>query len=155
MNGRFWLVVALLLCGTRAMDAQEAMQPAACTYQSCALRVEPGFFGHVLVRGAAGERIGRAFSNAKLLMNGDSSVVYVERYQRATRTATILQLVGLAGMTAFYAMAMDNRVDRTNGLAVGAVAVSVVSLYASIPFMIRAQRSLSQAVWWHNSEFGR
>ena len=54
-------VLAALLSGQRSTGQAPSTHgtPAGCTYATCALRVEPAFFGTHLVRGTGGERVGR------------------------------------------------------------------------------------------------
>jgi hypothetical protein len=134
--------------------------PASCTYATCALRIEQGFFSQYFVRGAAGERVGGNLGGfgggmGPLLAGPDSAAAYASRYTHNKRTAATLGLIGVAAFIVAV-VRTDNFDDTDNdGVAIGASIASVGFAIASIPFTVRAQRDLSRAVWWYNSALPR
>ena len=154
-------VLTALLGGQRSSgQAPSALgTTAGCTYATCALRVEPSFFGTHLVRGTRGERVGRlgGFGGGveSLLTGPDSAAAYGRQYVRATRRSAALGLVGALA----YAVVLV----RTDNLQSGQVGDADVLIgvagagfaLASIPFTVQARRHLSRAVWWYNSALPR
>jgi hypothetical protein len=138
--------------------AQGAL-PAGCTYQTCALRVEPGFFGPRLLRGGSGETVSKLgmFGGgvAALLTGPDSAAAFGRRYVTATRRSETLGLIGAIAV-AVAIIRTDNFRDESikngdrNILLAGSVALAV-----SAPFGVQASRNLSRAVWWYNAALPR
>lgn len=151
----------LLLLATatlaRIAPAQGLASPrvgAACTYETCALRVEPSFFSPPkLLRGRAGEEIGRlgAFGGGvdTLLAGPDSAAAYGRRYVTAARRASVLGLIGGAAYVA--AVAHSSNFRDTDGTTTVLALTGAGFAIASIPFTFRATRSLSRAVWFYNA----
>lgn len=157
---RIVCLATLLACSSFAPIAAQstALAIAACTYKTCALRVEPVLFGVALVQGSSGERVARLGgfgSGVDLLLSGpDSAAAHARTYVRSTRTTAFL---GLGAVVAYATVAL--RTDSFRGhaddgdiaLTVGSVGLAI----ATIPFAIKAQRALSRAVWWYNAELPR
>ena len=129
--------------------------PAACTYRTCALRVEPDFLGAALVRGASNEKVSRigGFGGGVgvLLAGPDSAARYAHAYVHAKRGSTVLGI--LAGVAAGIVLVRAD--DSSDWFETTDVVISLVGVgfgLASIPFTIKAQRSLSRSVWWYNAE---
>ena len=149
------LVLAALLT-PMAMSAQAGpvRAPSACTYDTCAVRVEPAFFSAPkLLRGRAGEEIGRlgGFGGGvdSLLAGPDSAAAYARRYVTNTKRSAIL---GLLGTVAFVvALARDDHLADADPTTATIALTGTAFAVASIPFSLRASRSLSRAVWWYNS----
>lgn len=129
-----------------------------CTYATCALRLEPGFFGRRLVRGASGESVSRlgAFGGGiQPLLNGpDSAAAYGQRYVRASHRSAALSLIGAVAYTVVL-VRTDNLRNRFSSADVVVGFTGAGFLIASAPFARQAQRSLSQAVWWYNAALPR
>lgn len=158
------LLTACLLAGALRGQTATAQTPAAagvaagCTYATCALRLEPGFLGPRLVRGASGESVSRlgAFGGGmQTLLNGpDSAAAYGQRYVRASHRSAALSLIGAAA----YIVVLVRTDNLRNRMSNGDVAVALTGagfLIASGPFERQARRSLSQAVWWYNAALPR
>jgi len=133
--------------------------PVGCTYATCALRVEPAFFGPRLVRGASGEVVSRlgGFGGGvdSLLAGPDSAAAYGREYVRASQISGALGLIGALA----YVVTVVRSENSQYGLPSDADAATMIAgagfLVASIPFGVRAQRSLSRAIWWYNAALPR
>lgn len=154
------IVLVALACVPLALDAQSAARaPSACTYETCALRVEPRFWSPPrLLRGRDGVEVGKlgAFGGGvdTLLAGSDSAATYARRYVKAARTSNTLALVGAAAYVAllFHSDNLRNDLDNTDvALGVSGLAFGI----AAIPFGLRAQRSLSRSVWFYNAALAR
>ena len=157
-------MVIAALAGTRSAEGQTpaagpAPVPSACTYASCALRVEKGFLSNRLVRGAAGERVSRLGSfggGIDLLLTGpDSAAAHARSYVRNSRIGGTL---GLLGTIAYVVVLVRTDGHRDRDLDDGTEAAAIASFafgLASVPFNWRAQRSLSRGVWWYNEALPR
>ena len=145
----------------RPVGAQRAADgaPVGCTYERCALRVEPAFFSAPkLVRGRGGELVGRlgAFGGGvdTLLTGPDSAARYARRYVTATRRASTLALLGTAAYVVVLVRS-DNFRDDLDGASIATAIAGVGFAIASIPFALDAHRSLSRAVWFYNAALPR
>jgi hypothetical protein len=151
---RAFVFAALVAPVSVSAQAGPVRAPAGCTYETCALRIEQGFFSApVLLRGRAGEQVGSLgpFGGGvdTLLAGPDSAAAYARRYVTNTRRATTLGLIG----TAAFIVALARTDNFRNGDDV-ATAFAITALgfsLASIPFELRARRSLSRSVWFYNS----
>jgi len=140
--------VALLFSATAAAGQ---VPDTACTYRTCALRVEPRGLGTVVVRGAEGEvvaRVGVWGTRPRLdslLQRSDSALIYASQYHRMV---PIGAAAALAGSLLFTAPAFTDQLGdgAVIGLSLGAAALSI----SGSVLMIRAQRALSRSVWWYN-----
>lgn len=160
MFRRLVITAALAFAVPPVASAQSAVAraPAGCTYETCALRVEPHFLTPSrLLRGREGVEIGRlgAFGGGvdSLLAGPDSAASYAHRYVTATRRANGLALLGAVAWVVALSRT-DNLLDAdptTAGIALTGVGLSI----ASIPFALHAQRSLSRSVWFYNAALAR
>src|SRR4051812_6069916 len=97
---RAFVLAALLVPASGSAQAGPARVPAGCSYDTCALRVEPGGFlsGPRLLRGRSGEqvaRLGMFGGGVHMLLAGpDSAAVYARRYVSNTRTSSTVGLLG-------------------------------------------------------------
>jgi hypothetical protein len=133
--------------------------PAQCTYDSCGLRFEPGFFGSRIVRGVQGEtaaKIGFFNSNIERIVQGSDSATRLARSFREQHiTGTTVGIIGgaLATVSILQLDPWDDGGD--NDLAVaGAIAGGVISLVGAA-IEVKAGRALSRAIWWYNRELSR
>jgi hypothetical protein len=137
-----------------AAQVGAARASSACTYDRCALRVEPAFFSAPkLLRGRAGEEVGALgmFGNGvdSLLAGPDSAAAYTRRYVSNIRPASTF---GLLGTAAFIVAAIRSDGFRDTDNTDAAIALTGAGLaIVAIPFSVRAGRSLSRAVWFYNS----
>jgi hypothetical protein len=147
------LVVLVAPCSASA-QAPAARTPVACTYETCALRIEPSFFSAPkLLRGRAGEEVGSLgpFGGGvdTLLVGPDSAAVYGRRYVTNVRRASTLGFIGTVAFVVAYVRS-DRFRDSDDTSSAIALAGTGFAL-ASIPFTLRASRSLSRAVWFYNA----
>lgn len=155
------LVAAPLGAAPVAASAQAAAvrAPVACTYETCALRVEPAILAAPrLLRGRAGVEVGRlgAFGGGvdTLLAGPELAATHARRYVTSIRTANTL---GLLSAVAFVVVASRTDWFRHNGddtdraIGIGGAALALVS----IPFRVNAEQNLSRAVWFYNAALAR
>ena len=154
-------VLAALLGGQRSSGQAPSAPgtPVGCTYATCALRVEPTFFGMQLVRGTHGERVGRlsGFGGGveSLLSGPDSAAANGQQYVRATRRSAALGLIGALAYAVVLVRTDNLQSDQVGDAEVITAVAGAGLLVASLPFAVRAQRHLSRAVWWYNSALPR
>ena len=157
------LLAAALLAAPQTLAAQrgapDAEQPplSACTYDECALRVDPGgiFRGPELLRGSGGRRVAR-FGRLgpdlpRIVAGADSAVAHARAFRPLQRRAGVAGL--LAGSAALTALALDIASD-ANDPAPFSIAAGVLGAYAGFEAK-RAARQLSRAVWWYNRALPR
>jgi hypothetical protein len=154
------ILAAILLAALVAPHSASAQTggapraPSACTYETCALRIEPAFFwSPKLVRGRTGEEVGRlgGFGGGvdTLLAGPDSAAAYARVYVTNVRRSAALGLIG--GIAYVVASVTSNGFRDTDDTSVAIALTGAGFAIASIPFTIRAQRSLSRAVWFYNA----
>src|SRR4051812_10996158 len=152
------LTVLLALAAPLASSAQSGAPvraPAGCTYETCALRIEPRFFASArLLRGRTGEPVGSlgGFGSGvdTLLAGPDSAAAHARRYVTDARRAGTLGLIGaVAGIVAIV-RANGNHED-DDAVTVGAAIAGVGFSIASIPYALRAAREISRSVWFYNA----
>ena len=124
-----------------------------CSYDSCALRVEDGWFSRKLLRGPDGMVVARLGlggpSLASVVQLSDSAAAHARRYQTAQRVGVTLTAVGsVATIAAVVVLNQQDRDVRDQALAVniGGLAVWVVGN----TFLYKARRELSRSLWWYN-----
>jgi hypothetical protein len=147
------MLVAFVAPGTASAQGP-ARAPSGCTYETCALRIEQSYFSAPkLLRGRAGEQVGSLgmFGGDvdTLLAGPDSAAAYARRYVTNTRRASTLGLIGTAAAIAAL-VSSDGYRDHDNTTVVLALTGAGFAI-ASVPFTVRATRSLSRAIWYYNS----
>ena len=133
--------------------------PSGCTYETCALRVEPRFFsGPRLLRGREGVEVGTlgAFGGGAdtLLAGPESAAAHARRYVSAVRTANSLSLLSAV---AFVVVATRTDWFRDNARD-GDVAIGITGTVLGLcvdPLRLRAEQNLSRAVWFYNAALAR
>ena len=154
------VVLASLAAAPLVAHAQSPARAAAgCTYETCALRVEPAFFtAPRLLRGRAGVEVGRlgGFGGGidTLLAGPDLAALHAHRYQRDIRAANTLSLLSAVAFVVVVSRTdwfQHNGDDTDRAIGIGGTALAV----ASIPFRVNALRNLSRSVWFYNSQFAR
>lgn len=149
---------ALLASASVPCLAQSAPSPVACTYQTCGLRIEPGWFGTSLVKGSTGERVaklGGFGTGVDVLLTGpDSAAAHGRSYVQAARNASILGIAAVA-LYAIVAVRTDHfqgsSDDTDLALGLGSVGLFV----ATVPFALKSQKELSRSIWWYNASLPR
>jgi hypothetical protein len=160
LRTRVALFVAVALAPF-AVQAQSTSgrAPVGCTYETCALRVEPAFIAAPrLLRGRAGVEVGRlgGFGGGvdTLLAGPELAATHARRYVRDTRVANTLGLLGavafvVAGTRTDWFRDTADNTDRAIGISALALGL------ASIPFNLSAKRELSRSVWFYNAALAR
>ena len=128
--------------------------PVGCTYETCALRIEPSFFAAPKVlRGRTGQEVGRLgpFGGGvdTLLAGPDSAAAYARSYVTNVRRASTLGLIGTVAVV--VALVRSDSFTEGDDVAAAFALTGAGFAIASIPFTLRASRSLSRAVWFYNS----
>jgi hypothetical protein len=149
---------ALAPCTARAQSSA-VRAPVGCTYETCALRVEPAFLAAPrLLRGRAGVEVGSlgAFGGGvdTLLAGPELAATHARRYVSEIRTANSLALLSAAAFVVVVARTnwfRDDADDTDRVLGITATALAIVS----IPFRVKAEDNLSRAVWFYNAAFAR
>jgi hypothetical protein len=144
---------ALAPAAAVAQDPTRVVTPTGqpCSYDSCALRVEDGWFSRRLVRGPEGTVVARLGiggpSLAGIVQLSDSAVAHARRYQSAQRTGDVVSLLGTIGsIAALVALDDDTSTGEVVAVNVGAAVVFAIGQ----GFHIRARRELSRSLWWYN-----
>jgi hypothetical protein len=156
------ILITLLAAFTPlAAHAQSTVTRAAvgCTYETCALRVEPAFFGAPrLLRGREGVVVGRlgGFGGGvdTLLAGPDSAAAHTRRYVSNIRTANTLGFLSAVAFVVVVSRTDWFRDDAEDADVAIGVTGAVLAL-VSIPFRVNAERSLARAVWFYNAALAR
>lgn len=155
---RYFVLSAFLLvaASARAQDPG-AVADSACTYERCALRLEPGVLAPRLVRGPidAAEVVGHVgvFGSdlSEAVAPSPEALVYAREYERY-RTRSLA--ASLAFTAAYVVLFMpDDRVSDTVRAGAGVVGIGA-SIYG-IVLVPKAGRSLARAVWEYNRSLVR
>ena len=136
---------------------------AGCTYDTCALRFEQGWFSTGVVRGAAGVRVARSgflgYDLRDIVAGSDSASRWARVHRRDQGRAAVLGIV--AGAAVVVALYDPDRYEDGNyrfpeeGWRIGTAAGGVVLGLVSTHFQMRAQRALARTIWWYNRELPR
>lgn len=138
-----------------AQDSTRVLTPTGqpCSYESCALRVEEGWFSRRLVRGPEGTVVARLGLGGPKLVDvvqlSDSAVAHARSYQSAQRTGDIASLLGSIGSIAAL-VALDDDTDSGEVIAINVGAAVVFAIGQG--FHIKARRELSRSLWWYNRD---
>ena len=153
-------LTAAALVGRPLAAQQSPLQP--CTYDACALRVEPRLFGSPrIVRGAAGVPVGSigplGADLEEIVQGADSAVRHARDYRRA-QTRGLVATVGGAALFAVGLAQCDEDGLLFEGCSSGAGALALgglgATLYGAFEYS-RANRSLSRSLWWYNRALPR
>ena len=152
---RVSLSVLSLVASARVAEAQ---QPATCTYDACALRLQHGVLGVHVVQGASADKAegGGFFSHRIPVLEARSDsahVQYVEYRSHALR-AGVLGILGAFAVSVGYAIvdhsSHDNRVLKFSLIGSG----TIVGIVAGIN-LARTQNHLQRSIWLYNRELPR
>jgi hypothetical protein len=155
MVGRATVGVAVLLA--LLSDAAETAAQNQCTYESCALRLQTGFFKQSLVRGTTGEDLANVVFLAPELSifaeRSDSAAFYYSAFRKARNQSFWLSLSG--GLLVGTALLIEE-IDRTQSELTWSIGIPGLVLLAIGVFRgARSGNKLSKAVWWYNSTLAR
>lgn len=149
------LLAAATLATPAAAQEPRMVMPGGqpCSYDSCVLRVEDGWFSRKLLRGPEGTVVARLGlggpSLASVVAISDSAVVHARRYQSAQRTGSILTTVGSVGtIAAVIALNLQDRDVDDEAIAVNVAGLAV--WIAGNSYLYKARRELGRSLWWYN-----
>lgn len=153
------LAAALTLASAPAAAQQDSstriLTPAGlpCTFDSCVLRLEDGWFSRKLVRGPEGTVVARLGIGGPSLESvvaiSDSAVVHARRYRSAQNTGAVLSTIGSLGTIAAIVVLNQREGDQRDE----AIAVNVAGLAVWVvgrTFQLKAHRELERSLWWYN-----
>lgn len=139
-----------------SLRGQDASEP--CSYDACALRVEPrGFFSETtVVRGTEGTVVATQDRNGdleRLFQASDSAAVHYASFAVSDRHADWLSgLSGGLALASLVVVASEGDWDEWNGWPLGLdIGAFVVGIAAVFPRR-NADRAFSRAVWWYNRD---
>ena len=148
---RFLLIVLLALA--TALPAAAQLADSLCTYDTCALRYEPQFFGVGLVRGIDGIRVDSGLSKA--VSASPRALDYAQTYER-TRTPALLTLLGAVILVSVAGSpSEDGPIDLPDGVRLGMTAGAIGLGVVGVSLSFRSQRAQSRAIWYYNQSLVR
>lgn len=147
--------VAVLLASASA--AQPTAQPDTtalpdgCSYDACALRVEPGWFSRDIVQGVDGVGVGRFgvidSDLEEAVAGSDYAADQARAYDRSHRLALLSGIAGSALILLSATVAVGDGDEAVSSAAsLGGIALG----FASVRFQMSAEQALSRAVWEYN-----
>ena len=154
MRLRLALVLALLAAPATAAQTPDAAPAAAgCSYEECALRVEPGLRGMTLVQGREGVAVGRGLVWGPDIESAVAEAPLALRHAQAHSSARRQSAIALfaAAVLLVGVESLDTTDQGRLGAGLGALGLS---LYGSSQ-AVRAQRDRARAVWEYNATLDR
>jgi hypothetical protein len=135
----------------RTLPAVPGVQVSDCTYDQCAIRLQPSFWSTALVQGINLERSGSPRANGALFRTADDSArFHFQSFVEGSARAAVGRRVGLSavlGGIALYAMSRDKTVRGVGvGLLVVGYGIGHMALYARAA----ADTDLERAIWFYN-----
>jgi hypothetical protein len=144
----------VLACAVRPVQGQGA----ACTYDTCALRLQHRFFSGVsLVQGKDGSRVARLGLFAPrvgvLAAASDSAKAHYLAFRSHQNRGAALTLVGLSTAIAVGALAYDESHYRDNkGLVWGLIGVGLTFSIWGGANVVKANDQLQRSIWFYNRD---
>jgi len=139
----------------RPLHAQAQPQPQACTYDTCALRIQPPSLTTplMLVRGSTGEEVLRLGllepSVAPFVALSDSAVAHARVYDLKYDRGSIINMTGTAiAIVAPILLRGTMQKIAFTGAGIG------LTIYGNT-LVNDANDALNRAVWWYNRELAR
>jgi hypothetical protein len=153
---RFFLLTAMAAFAATAQATDAAAQAAgACTYDRCALRVQPPTFATplMLVRGAHGEEVIRLGllepAVAPWVMLSDSAVAHARVYDLLYDRGSLLNITGtIIAIGAPVLLRGTMQKIAFTGAGIG------MTVYGG-HLLNQANDALNRALWWYNRELPR
>ena len=136
-------------------DSTRILTPAGlpCTFDSCVLRLEDGWFSRRLVRGPEGTVVARLGIGGPSLESvvaiSDSAVVHARRYRTAQATGNTLTTLGSIGTLAAI-IALNQRESNVRDEAIAVNVAGLALWVAGRSFQLKAHRELERSLWWYN-----
>ena len=149
------LSLAFLSASAAAQDAPVADATSeTCTYEICALRVEPGFFGVRIVQGRDGLTVSKSGflgpNIAEVVASSPEALVHAERAERA-RTGSFFAILGATVLLSIAVTPEDISDEARVGTLLGGLGLSV---YGSA-LTLTSGREMSRAIWEYNAQIPR
>jgi hypothetical protein len=145
--------LVLLLLGSVGAGPLVA-QEQACSYASCALRIQSGFFRSRVVAGRLATHVatigGFGTDLEDRLTLPDSAAAHVRRFDSLSKTATLLSLTGVVAWAAMTVVDSDNEAAH-----IGLAGLGLALTIAGAVVRSRGSNELNAAVWWYNRQFSR
>lgn len=128
-----------------------AARPAGCTYDACALRIEPGLFSRDILQGVNAARVGRFgiidSDLGEAVEGAEYAVEQARVYDRHHRTALLAAIASTALIILSVPEGPIGGSDAVHtGLLIGGLGVGIVGLNAQV----QSERAISRAVWEYN-----
>jgi hypothetical protein len=145
---------------TVALCSSSAFGQAACSYDECALRLEPAWFGEALVRGHGGAKVGLVggFGGPRLghlAQRSDSARLYLQAYDRDYTPGAVTATLGAAAATVAWLAAAENEgIHERRNWTIIALAGTLLTWHGARR-VERAHRALSRGIWWYNRDLPR
>lgn len=154
--------IGLLVLGFAAAGAPPATaQTGACTYDSCALRLQHRFFGGVsLVQGQEGRpvaRLGLFARRVDVLASGSDSVqehyqaFHTDQNRGGAFTLVGVVAAGIAGALGYN----ERRYQDHKTLFWGLLGVGLTFSVAGSVQITKASDHLQRSIWFYNRDLGR
>ena len=153
---RFLSAFVVLLAAGSSVTAPAAQpvaapRPEGCTYDVCALRIEPGLLSRDILQGVDAVRVGRFGVIDSDLGEAVEGVEYAAEqaraYDRHHRTALLAAIAGtaLVVLSAPYGP-LDGSEAAQSAALIGGLGLGIVSINAQV----QSERAISRAVWEYN-----
>lgn len=136
-------------------DSAFIVTPGAlpCTFDTCVLRVDDGWFSRKLVRGPEGTVVARlgigGTSLEDVVRLSDSAVVHARRYRSAQTTGAVLTTLGSIGTIAAV-IALNQRDGDVDDEAIAVNVAGLAVWVVGNTFLYKARRELERSLWWYN-----
>lgn len=139
--------ILLLMVAPTTMMAQEG---TPCTWDTCALRLEPGLFGDRLTRGVEAEEVaGVSFFPPELPLFEERSSVAASQYREFRSkqiSGTAMMLVGTAVIVGGAVASNKGEDGLAAGLHVGGGVLNLIGILR----ISAGRKDLSRAIWSYN-----
>lgn len=138
--------------------ARVAPRALGCTYETCALRIEPGLFGSAVVRGRQGERVsGISLFGSRVedaVASAPRAVEHARRAARAQRLSGVLAIGSLVAINAAFYAGTSRDLDMLSHSPLLLYSALGLSLAGGV-VGLGAQREQARAVWEYNATLAR
>ena len=150
-----FLALAFLSAAAAAQDAPVADASSEdCTYEICALRVEPGFFGVHIVQGRDGLRVSTSGflgpNIADVVASSPEALAHAERAESA-RTGSVFAALGASVLLAVAATPEEI----SDGVRLGTLIGGFGLAFYGTSLTLKSQREMSRAIWEYNAQIPR
>ena len=144
--------------GPTVSGAQSALRN--CSYETCALRIEPGFFGgRTLVAGLDGVRSNMGILGGGLINVVDRVPSALKEAKLGRRNAIVSTIAGIAASLAITVALNGLNGSSINtvgdGQVFGAIALGTAGAITAGVQRVYAERHFSRAIWLYNREAAR